>query len=434
MSNKVVFSDNPQDLQTQIFGSYANQTKAIQTDVNGNLITAGAPLDGSSNPYSVPVTAIYDVRATNLTPMTGWSFNYTINTQFINTSKTINAGITQSNNMAVLNTSTNPNEYAQILTRKSLRCLPGLGSLVRFDAIFSTGVANSEQIIGLGTDQNGLFFGYNGTDFSILRIANSTKYWTKKSDWNVDIMDGTGPSGMNLDTTKGNIYIIEFQWGGFGVVNFYILSTTTGLPVLVNKIEYPNTDTTPILFNDTLPLSAKVSKTTNESDIILSTSTAMAFCEGDPSTQSLRTRNSISATNISATLANQHILSIRNVTSFNSKTNGTNVRLDLITTSNDGNKSTTYNLIRNASFTATPTYTPINATLSVIEYNNTSTTNVTAGTGFQVLSFVCPKNTGTQLFITSLNITLAPGDSLTLAGTTTTNTEINVSFSWEEEW
>ena len=434
MSNKVVFSDNPQELQTQIFGSYANQTKAIQTDIYGNLLTTGASPDGSGNPYSVPVTAIYDVRATNLTPMAGWSFNYTINTQFINTIKTTNAGINQSNNMAVLNTSANPNENAQILTRKMLRCIPGLGSLVRFDAIFTTGVANSEQIIGLGNDQNGFYFGYNGSDFSILNLTNSTKFWTKQSDWNVDKMNGSGTSGMTLDTTKGNIYIIEFQWGTFGLVNFYILSTVTGLPILVNKIEFPNTSTSPLLFIDTLPLSAKVSNTTNASNVILKTSTAMAICEGDPSTQSLRTRNSISAANTSATLANQHILSIRNVTTFNGKTNNTNVRLDFISTSNDGNKTTTYNLIRNASFTVTPTYTPVNATLSVIEYNNTSTTNVTAGTGFQVFSFVCPKASGSQLFITSLNVNLAPNESLTIAGTTTTSTEIDVSFSWEEEW
>lgn len=76
------------------------------------------------------------------------------------------------------------------------------------------------------------------------------------------------------------------------------------------------------------------------------------------------------------------------ISTFQGKTNQVRVRLDFISTSNDGNKTTIYKLIRNASFTVTPTYTPINAALSVIEYNNTSTTN----------------------------------------------SEIDVSFSWEEEW
>ncbi len=434
MSNKVVFSDSPKEMQTQIFGSYANQAKAIQTDVYGNLLTTGASPDGSGNPYSVPVTAFYDVRATNLTPMAGWTFNYTINTQFLSITKTTNASITQSNNMALLSTSANANESAQLSTRRTLRCLPGLGTLVRFDAIFTTGVANSEQIIGVGSDQNGLYFGYNGIEFSILSITNSTKVWTKQSNWNVDIMNGTGISGMNLDTTKGNIYIIESQTSGFGVINFYIVSPSTGLPILVHKIKYPNTSTTTLLFYDSLPISAKVSNTTNTSNITLRTSTAMGICEGDPTTPALRTRNSISAVNTSATLASQHILSIRNVATFSSKTNWVRVRLDFISTSNDGNKATLFNLIRNASYTATPTYTPINAALSVIEYNNTSTTNVSIGSGFQVYSFVCPKNSGTQLLISSLNIGLMPNESLTLTGTTTTSTEIDVSFSWEEEW
>jgi len=45
----------------------------------------------------------------------------------------------------------------------------GQGALIRFSALFTTGVANSRQIAGVGEVGDGLFFGFNGSVFSILR-------------------------------------------------------------------------------------------------------------------------------------------------------------------------------------------------------------------------------------------------------------------------
>jgi hypothetical protein len=42
--------------------------------------------------------------------------------------------------------------------------------------------------------------------------------WIASSAWNIDKMDGTGPSGMTLDPTKFNVYEIRFQYLGVGGV------------------------------------------------------------------------------------------------------------------------------------------------------------------------------------------------------------------------
>jgi hypothetical protein len=41
-----------------------------------------------------------------------------------------------------------------------------------------------------------------------------------QSSWNVDKLDGTGPSGMTISTTDDNIYWIDVQWLGAGRIRF----------------------------------------------------------------------------------------------------------------------------------------------------------------------------------------------------------------------
>jgi len=316
MANSTVFSDTPQELQTQIFGVSSNATKAIQTDSAGNLLTTLSTADGSNTAYSVPITAFGDSRSTTLTPMTGWTFNYNVNSSYI-VSTTANGGtVTQANTMGVISTSTASTGSAKIATRKVLRYSPGFGSLARFTAVFTTGVVNSQQIIGAGDDSEGFYFGYNGAAFSILRIQNGTSNWTAQTSWNGDKMNGTGTSGMTLDTTKGNVYEIEFQWLGYGVISFYIISTTTGQPVLVHRIQYPNTATTPSVFNPNFPITAKVINSGNTSNIVLQTPSAMGFCEGDGFNSAIVSKNSISASASFTAPTNQNVLTLQNTSTF----------------------------------------------------------------------------------------------------------------------
>ncbi|NEU05000.1 hypothetical protein [Clostridium senegalense] len=431
MVNSLVSSNVPQELKTQIYGINSNQPIAIQTDSNGNLITQLSNTDGTNNPYSIPLTAFSDLRSIALTPMTGWTFNYNINSDYIITTTANGGTATQGDSMAILSTSTANNGSARIATRKVLRYSPGLGGLARFTAVFTTGVSNSQQIIGLGDDTDGFYFGYNGTDFSILRIQNSTLSWTSQANWNVDKMNGTGPSGMTLDPTKGNVYTIQFQWLGFGVINYYVTSTTTGQPILVHRIQYPNTAIVPSVYNPSFPLTAKVVNSGNTSNVVLKTPSAMAFCEGDGYSQAIITRNSVSNSVALTIPTNQNVLTLLNTSTFASKVNRTRIRLDFVSTSVDGSKAVNFKLIRNATFGTTLTYTPINANTSVIQY---STTQTSATGGIQIFTFEVPINLGAQLNLTSLNIFLAPGETLTLQATSSNNNQVDCALSWEELW
>jgi len=402
------------------------------TDAAGNLLVKPVTTNGSNNTYSIPLTAFNDLRSTTLSPMTGWTFNYNINADYISATGTSGGTTTQANSMAVLSTSTNTSGSARVSTRNVLRYSPGLGALARFTAIFTTGVALSQQIIGIGDDTDGFFFGYNGTDFSILRVSNGVFNWIPQASWNDDIMNGTGPSGMNLNQTLGNVYTIQYQWLGFGVINFFIEQTTTGQPILVHRIQYPNTAIVPTVYNPTFPLTAKVLNNGNNSNVVLQSPSAMAFVEGDGSNQAIVTRNAAVASVSLTSPTNRNVLTLRNNALFVTKTNRTRIRVDFISASSEANRTVRFNVIRNATFGTALTYTAVNSNTSVVDFSSTLST---ISGGILVMAFEIAIGASNQLLIDSLDIYVNPGETLTLQATSAaTTTQLDCSFSWAELW
>ncbi len=102
-------------------------------------------------------------------PVVQLQFPYNINTDIIEKRENNLGTITQADSMAVLQSGAGANSAAHLLSRVPLKYGPGQGALVRFTALFTPGVANSIQIAGVGEVGDGLFFGFNGDTFSILR-------------------------------------------------------------------------------------------------------------------------------------------------------------------------------------------------------------------------------------------------------------------------
>jgi hypothetical protein len=389
------------------------------------------------NPHSgvtvdLPLSAFSDLRTVELLPVTGWTFNYNINSDLINTTLTGSGTATTSNSKAVLQTGAAASSSAQIQTIRALRYNPGLGALVRFTAVFTAGVSNSTQIVGVGDNTDGFFFGYNGASFGVLIRQNGTNNWIPQSSWNYDTMNGSGPSHITLNPTLGNVYGISYQWLGFGAITFWVENPLTGLPSLVHIIQYANTSTNPSIFNPTLPLTAQVANTTNTSNLTLQTSSAMGMIEGNGDTDAIVTRNSFSNGKIGITTTETSIFSLLNQPTFQGKTNRVHIQLDYISAQNSGGNPVTCILVKNGTLGGTPNYVNINANTSVMAAD-TSGTTVTGGTN--VLTFGLNQTDSAQLLISDLDIQLEPGSTFTLATFTLTGTSnVNMAVSWKELW
>ncbi|PFJ05356.1 hypothetical protein COD67_10200 [Bacillus cereus] len=334
--------------------------------------------------------------------------------------------------MGIIQTGPTSSSSAKIETIKALRYTPGLGALIRFTAVFTTGIPNSTQIIGIGDDLDGFFFGYNGASFGILRRQNGTDNWIPQSDWNTDQFNGTGTSRVTLNPSLGSVYTIQYQWLGFGDIRFFIENPITGDPTLVHIIRYSNANTIPSIMNPTLPIMAQVINTTNTNNIVLQTSSAIGIIEGNGNTNSLVTRNSFNNTKIAIGTTQISIFTLQNKTIFQSKLNRVRVQFDMLSFLGSANQNVIFSVVKNPTLGGAPIFTDISTDTSVIAVD-TSGTTVTGGT--TVLTFAVNGPGSAQIPLLDLNIEINPGDIFTFsAQTTSATTDASIAASWKELW
>lgn len=360
----------------------------------------------------------------------------------------VTGGGTGTNSMAILKTSGGTGTtFATIASKARLSYRPGQGAIVVFSAIFNSGVANNFQTIGIGNSQDGFFFGYNGTAFGLLHRRASVDTWTAQASWNGDPVNGTGPSGITLNPQTGNIYKIQFQWLGYGVIKFFVQNPTDGSWILVHTIQYPNANTIPTLRNPSLQLYASVYNAAagTATPVTLQTAGMGAFIEGQINAW-LDSRFSVYGTKSLATgagtTANSAIVSLLNNTTYQNVNNQVMIRvteLSLVATAITATtQQVLVSLFKNATVTGAA-FTAVNANTSVASFDTAGTT-ISGGT--LLCAFYV---SGSTLFRTKvidlspMEIWLAPGDQLVChglytAGAIAQTATVYAGFSWAERF
>ena len=374
--------------------------------------------------------AFDELITAELTAKVQLDFPYNINTDIVTETNTGNGDATQENGKAIVSTTATTNSSSQIVSRRVLKYDAGQGGLIRLTAIFTLGVAGSQQEIGYGDSIDGLFFGYVGADFGVIRRQNGTDFFTKQSDWNGDKADGSG--GLpKIDFTKGNVFQIRFQWLGFGLISFFIEHPNTGDFHRVHDIRYANANFVPSIFNPSLPLRIRTVNTTNNTNIEVQTSSMAGFIEGREEILGPKNSKDNSKTGIGDTETN--ILTIRNKSTFASKINRVAIELDFIGGAVDGTKNAVLKVIKNTTLGGTPSYTDISTNTSVVEFDTGGTT---ISGGQVLLTFVVQKVDSKEIDVSDLNIDLLPNDTFTISAVSTTaaTTDVTASFSWIERF
>lgn len=107
-----------------------------------------------------------------------------------------------------------------------------------------------------------------------------TNTFITSGTFNIDKIDGSGPSGMTLDPQKGNIYQIGYQYLGYGNVFFAIEDPETGKPTPVHMIKNANSRMTPVLKDPNLSVLATSANIGGTVSKTLKTVSMAAFTEG----------------------------------------------------------------------------------------------------------------------------------------------------------
>lgn len=401
-------------------------------DIITFLQTGGGYALGTVDAYNVAnrTSAFGELLTVQPSPKAAWRFDYGINTDLVTTTIANAGAVTATNSIASLATGTNAAGSAILNSVHRLRYMPGLGGVVRFTAIFSPGIANSQQIIGVGDANDGFFFGFNGTQFGIMRRRNAVDEWSYQANWNGD--------AARFAPTRGNIYQIRYQWLGFGRIRFYVTDPDNDLGFAnVHTIHYPNQNTGVSILNPTLPLYARVVNTGNTSNIVLQTASSVGFVEGNfgPTSNPLDVYRSRDASATFADVNVNHLLTIRNKTTFNSLANRLLVFLRSLSLGRTGAvgaaATTIYRIYKNATFAGALTYADVNATNSPVEVSTTTTTITSTET---VAIFTLSEG---SLFIPfNGEVFLQPGETLTIGvvNSGVQSTDVSGTMNWAEEF
>lgn len=135
---------------------------------------------------------------------------------------------------------------------------PGKSMLIYMTGILdrSGGGTGVQRRIGYFDDDNGLFFEDDEGTIKVVRRTNVTgtpaDNKVAQSSWSVDVMDGSGPSGVTIDWTKTQIFGLDFEWLSVGRVRMVLI--IDGVTYVVHEFLGANVLDKPYMSTPNLPL------------------------------------------------------------------------------------------------------------------------------------------------------------------------------------
>lgn len=254
---------------------------------------------------------------------------------------------------------------------------------VAVTGVFGAPVAGAVVDFGYFDAANGIIYRQNGTDGVqwVLRSSTSgspVERAIDQDDWNIDRLDGRGPSKITLDTTKCFILVFNLQFLAMGRVR--VGFDIDGKLIDVHEFLNANVLTEPYMQTATLPINALITATNTASTVEAYFKCSAISSEGgfeDDQGPSFGTPN---ATITAASGARTHLISLRSRTTYNSITN----RIDIIPKGFSllvtGSNPVFWELCVGAAFSADPTWADVNTTYSSAQYGHTGTfSNLTNG-------------------------------------------------------
>jgi hypothetical protein len=186
-------------------------------------------------------------------------------------------GGTQTVNLAeahtLINVTTTSGSRALRQSRKYHPYIPGTTNLTFVTFTMGTAKANLQQMAGLFDDLNGIFFRMNGTTPEmVIRKGGVDTEIAAQSSWNVDRLDGTGASGINIDFTKSQIFVVDYQWLGVGRVR--VGFSVNGRVYYTHYFTHLNDLTGPYMFQPSLPVRWEIKNTGTTASV----SSMMCIC------------------------------------------------------------------------------------------------------------------------------------------------------------
>lgn len=341
---------------------------------------------------------------------------------------------------AKLTLGTASGEYIIRQTYQYFNYLPGKSQQIFMTGNLGPQKANYLSRIGYYDNNNGIFFESNESDIRIVLRSSITgtssdARFVPQSSWNIDKMDGTGPSGVVLDTSKSLIYGFQLEWLGVGSVWAFVVSN--GNIYYVHRFDNDNIFTSTYMTTASLPLRYECSNigiTASSTDMCQIC--AQVSSEGGLLEDSAYQFAISSGSTLNSVASREHLLSIRPRLLFNSIENRINI-LPLQIENLVADNNALIEVFAYPDFTGGD-WTNVDANNSAAEYSiNTTPSNglkiaeYYASTGRQV-DTIAKSNFNNRLFLT-LDYAGSGQRGLSIFGTSLNLTaDIGTAISWAE--
>lgn len=151
-------------------------------------------------------------------------------------------------------------------TTKVFSYQPGKSLLVLTTFAFNAAKENLRQRAGYYGANNGIYFQVNGAGPNNVSFVERslvtgtvTESVVTQANWNVDKLDGTGPSKLTLDPSKAQIMWMDIEWLGLGTVRIGFV--INGQLIHCHSFNHANLITSTYITTASLPLRYEIENT-----------------------------------------------------------------------------------------------------------------------------------------------------------------------------
>lgn len=262
-------------------------------------------------------------------------------------------------------------DFAARQTYEYIRYQPGKSQAVFMTGVLGAEKANVRRRIGQFDANDGVFF--EQLDEAAVTVRTSTGGSPSdaarftRSNWNLDKMNGNGRSGVNLDLSAAQIFIIDYQWLGVGRVRFGF--DVDGKLIYCHEVLNANSVLLPYMKRPHLPLRAEIENLAGVTATNLDLFCASVISEGGIEEEKPYHFSAKRDTAVAVT-TRRAVLSLRPTATFpasNPQVTRGSIIPESVTLFSDA--SIDYEVVVGPTFSGTPTWTARDTEYSQAEYS-----------------------------------------------------------------
>jgi hypothetical protein len=189
-----------------------------------------------------------------------------------------NATVTHDANASVVNlnvTDENGSE-AVMETKRVFPYQPGKALEIMATFTMDSAQTGLRQRVGYFSEENGIFLERDGDDVYLVLRSNSSgsvvENRVAQADWNTEILDGNGPTGITLNLDTSQILFVDIEWLGVGTVRAGFI--IDGAFIIAHKFHHANIITGTYMATAALPIRYEITNTS----VTASSATLKVIC------------------------------------------------------------------------------------------------------------------------------------------------------------